>query len=112
MTTTIDQKLTVALQAGTKNNIFVYHAPQATVSNHQISKGVREEYNGALQMLYAICTELLEQGMTDLLEWKILSRRIMLLAAVHKYGSKAAAARELGLSGIDDTMEQLEHLEV
>ena len=94
MTIKIDQDLKVALQAGTKNNIFIYHAPTANIREPQSS----DEYNGPIQMLYAICSELLDQeGGITIKSWVRLCRAMMLKAASDKYGSKLEAARMLGL---------------
>lgn len=94
MTIKIDQDLKVALQAGKKNNIFIYHAPRANVSGH----GGRKEYDGALQILYAICSELLDQeGGITIKEWVRVARAMMLKAAADKYSSKLAGARALGI---------------
>ena len=98
----IDQALQVALQAGVKNNIFIYHAPQANVE----SINVPEKYEGVTQMLYAVCAELLAKKIS-LKDWSRLSRTAMLQAAVDKYPTKTAAAEALGLSEIKD-MRQLE----
>ena len=104
-TMVIDQNLQVALQAGTKNNIFIYHAPRADVSQVNLP----QKYDGSLQMLYAICNDLLSCGIT-LSKWRELSRAVMLQAAVDKFGgNKAKAADALCVSKITD-MKQLEYL--
>lgn len=93
----IDQNLKVALQAGKKNNIFIYHAPQASIKSN-----IPEKYEGPTQMLYAVCAELLSQGM-KMPQWKALSRAIMLQAALDKSdGNKSKAAGLIGVSKIVD----------
>jgi len=88
----INQQLKVALAAGKKNNVFIY---QALNANAEVNKPP-EDLSGPAQMLYAICAELLDQGITWK-EWGKLSRVIMLRVALDKGKNKAAAARMLGL---------------
>ena len=95
----IDQALHVALQAGKKNNVFIYHAPQASVTSN-----IPEQYNGPMQMLYAICAEFVDQDMT-LKDFQKLSRLMMIQAAKDKHGSVKRAAKALGVTRIYDAAQ-------
>lgn len=90
----IDQNLQVALAAGSKNNVFIYHAPQATVTE---AKKPPEGLNGPTQMLYAVCSDLLECGITWK-QWKVLSRTVMLQAGLDKYSTQAKFADTLNVA--------------
>ena len=87
----IDNRVQIALNAGSKNNNFIYYAP---VTNVTQAKEPPEGYDGPTQMLYAVCRDFLESGISWK-QWKHLSRSVMIQAGIDKYGTQREFADTL-----------------